>query len=91
MLCKVCLKLCSARCKDCLKIKNGFRISGLSYWVDGRSPTKLGKQMKEKNNRPEKKTPSISSGDNGSSTSGREGKGVRAEGAERPRENAGIQ
>lgn len=47
--------------------------------------------MKEKNNRPEKKTPSISSGDNGSSTSGREGKGVRAEGAERPRENAGIQ
>ena len=59
----MCLKMCSARCKDCLEIKNGFRISGLSYWVGGRSPTELGKQMKEKNNRPEKKILSISSGE----------------------------
>ena len=59
------------------------------FWFElsGRDPTEVGKKKGEKKSRPERKIPSMSSEDNGSSVSGRERKGVRSEVTERPSGN----
>lgn len=63
------------------------------FWFElsGRDPTEAGKKKRrEKNSRAQRKIPSISSEDNGSSVSGRERKGVRSEVTEKPSGNGRI-